>query len=47
MIELINRQDAILEDIKAEIHKELYGDISYTDLERIEHIIENHIGRKE
>ena len=39
--------NAVLEDIKAEIHEELYGDISYTDLERIEHIIDKHIRGKE
>lgn len=39
--------ETVLENIKAEIHEELYGDISYTDLERIEHIIDKHIRGKE
>ena len=39
--------ETVLENIKAEIHEELYGDISYTDLERIEHIIDKHISGKE
>ena len=43
----IPQTDSVLNEIKTELHEELYGDISYTDLERIEHIIDNHIRGKE